>query len=120
MAFTNRGPADPALGTTTWAAIKTYWRRARQPCARCGRPIDYDRPYWLTIAGRRTINPWALHVGHIVSRRRGRALGWTEDQVNALANTRPEHARCSVRSGAREGNAAQRAARPPPRVVRYI
>jgi hypothetical protein len=38
-------------------------------------------------------------------------LGWTRQQINALANTQPEHARCSDSSGATDGNRKRARAR---------
>jgi hypothetical protein len=72
-------------------------RAQRRPCARCGRPIAYDQPYWLIgPTGRRKVNPWAFHCGHIVSRHRGGS--------HTLSNLQAEHAGCSIRDGARESN----------------
>jgi hypothetical protein len=70
-------------------------RAQRRPCARCGKPIAYDEPYWLTVNGRRKINPRAFVAGHIVSR--------AKSGSNALGNLQPEHAVCSLRSGGSEG-----------------
>ena len=107
MAFSNRGPADKAYTTKQWAANRQHWRTVRRPCARCGKAIAYDAPYHITVRGKRTINPDALVVGHIVSKRRARRMGWTEAKTNALDNTQPECGACSVKSGAREGRKAQ-------------
>jgi hypothetical protein len=71
-------------------------RAQRRPCARCGRPIDYDAPYWWIVNGRRKVNPLSFHCGHVVAR----INGGTHD----LANLQAEHAGCSIRSGAREAN----------------
>ena len=53
--------------------------------------------------------PGQFVAGHIVSRRNAKLLGWPEAQTNSLANLRPECRSCSNRSGAREGQQAQRA-----------
>ena len=71
-------------------------RAQRRPCARCGGPIAYDAPYWITINGRRRVNGAAFHCGHIVARHRGGG--------HALSNLQAEHAGCSIRDGARESN----------------
>jgi hypothetical protein len=59
----------------------------RAHCGRCGREIDYDSPTFLvTASGRRTINPWTLHVAHIVPRRKAKQLGWSPAMINRLEN----------------------------------
>lgn len=94
---------DPLLTSYTWrTTIRRHWQQQRLPCARCGRPIDYDTGRYLP--GTRRVNPASLAVGHIVGRDQAKRLGWTEQQINALSNTQPEHARCSDRSGAQYGN----------------
>ena len=102
-----RTPSDPQLHTAAWRRIRDHWRRSGQPCAVCGVAIDYTGPRYLVVRGKRVQNPRALVVGHIVSRRRAKLLGWTAAQTNALSNTRPECQRCSNLSGAREGQRAQ-------------
>ena len=93
----SRGTGDPWLKHPTWAHAVRHWRaqqkRRRLACARCGTPID-TRPG----------TPWSLDVGHVVDRRTARAMGWTVEQANALANTQPEHRRCNRQAGARLGN----------------
>jgi hypothetical protein len=111
-----RGPRtanDPMLTTRHWrVTIRGHWLALRLPCSVCGRAIAYDQPtYLVSITGRRTINPRSLVVGHIVSRNKGKRMGWTEDQINALTNTRPECRACSNKTGAREGRQMQRAKR---------
>ena len=106
-----RGPrtaSDPLLHTAEWRRIRDYWKRSGRPCA-VGVAIDYTGPRYLVANGRRVQNPRALVVGHIVSRRKAKLLGWSAAQINALANTRPECQHCSNRSGAREGQRAQAA-----------
>ena len=92
--------SDPLITGAAWKAVRAHWMRVRGPCARCGRPIDYDRAdrYWAS-----------LDVGHIVSRDRARALGWTDAQINAINNTQPEHQRCNRVAGVRDGNAKRTA-----------
>jgi 5-methylcytosine-specific restriction endonuclease McrA len=91
-----RKPRDPLLDTPLFRANRAQLKRLRLPCAICGRVIDY------TQSG-------AFVAGHIVSRRKGKLLGWTPAQINALSNLRPECRSCSNRTGAREGQQAQRA-----------
>jgi hypothetical protein len=92
-----------------WDRDRTYMRNRaiiraqRRPCARCGKPIDYDQPYWWIVNGRRKVNPWSFHCGHIVAR----INGGTHD----LANLQAEHAGCSIRAGAREANRRRKAIR---------
>lgn len=96
--------SDPLLTTTAWrTTIRQHHIRAGAPCARCGGTIDYSAPRYLP--GTRRVNPISLAVGHVVGRDQARRLGWTDQQINALANTQPEHARCSDSSGAKYGNA---------------
>lgn len=75
-------------------------RAQRRPCARCGKPMMYDQPYWLTVNGRRKVNPASFHCGHI----RSRINGGTHE----LTNLQAEHAGCSIRAGAREANRRRR------------
>lgn len=106
---TKREPPDPALQTHHWrVTIRSHWQRLRQPCARCHNPIDYDGPRYLEQPGqRRRLNPRYLVIGHKVSRRQARLLGWTSEQTHALGNTQPECQDCSNRSGATESNATR-------------
>jgi hypothetical protein len=81
---------DRALGTASWKKIRSYWRKNPQPCWRCGRGIEYDM---------RFPHPLSLAVGHIIGRAEGRRAGYSEEYLNSLQNTRPEHLECSNRSG---------------------
>jgi len=123
VTFPRRTRADPLLRGTQWTGTggpRAYWLARRgpcraQPCKFPGAPIDYDGPYWVpTTTGRvttpsgYTINLLAYHCGHIVSRSLGKRLGWTAAQINALGNTRPEHAGCSVSDGGRLGGILSR------------
>jgi hypothetical protein len=102
-----RGPptaSDPLLTKASHRRNKEHWKRLRLPCAVCSRAIDHDGPRYIN--GRQ--NPRALVVGHIVSRYMAKRAGWTEQQINALANTRPECQACSNRAGAQLGARAQR------------
>ena len=115
--MTWRGPKtaarrDPLLHGTAWRQIRKHWLTIRIPRCQCGvcggLPIDYDGPQYLIIRGRKRQNPNYLIVGHIVSRYQAKRLGWSEAQINALTNTRPERAACSNRSGAQLGQRVQR------------
>src|SRR5215203_164723 len=111
-----RGPRtarDPLLASKQHRANQQYWRTQRLPCAICGAMIMYDGPYYLP--GTRRLNPRSLVVGHIVSRHRAKQLGWTERQINALTNTRPECRDCSNKGGARLGQKVQH-----PRTPTYV
>lgn len=89
--------------TNHWrVVIRGHWLKHARLCARCGRPIDTTIPRYYP--GTRKVHPGSLVVGHIVGRDQAKKLGWTEDQINHLSNTQPEHARCSDRSGAVYGN----------------
>ena len=114
-----RTPSDPLLTTRQWRKDREYWQAKRLPCARCGGPIDYDGPRYLIINGKRRLNHRYLIVGHIVSRRKARALGWTEQQTNARTNQQPECQHCSNTSGAQEGRHAQTAQAQSQRIRRW-
>jgi hypothetical protein len=106
----NRRPSkgrDHALNSYYWThTVRRHWQARREPCRRCGQPIDYDSPrYW---PGTRRVNPTTLAVGHVIGRHEARALGWSEERINAITNTQPEHARCSDSSGATYGNALRK------------
>jgi hypothetical protein len=120
-----RGPRtrnDPTLSTKWWrVTVRNHWIALRLPCARCGKPIDYDGPRYLPnglhnrrckgspCRGCRKLNPRYLHVGHKVDRYIARGLGWAESQIHAIAQTQPEHQDCSSVSGARLGQRVQAA-----------
>jgi hypothetical protein len=112
-AMTSRGlwgaprPAtDPRLKSAAWKRTRAHWkaegRRLGVPCWRCGRAIDYDVDYFrTTVDGRRKVNAIAFALGHVTGRDLAASLGWTDEQINDISNTRPEHARCSGKSGYR-------------------
>lgn len=95
-----RGSGDPLLKGKDWEATKAYWRRQRVPTCQAPQckarhvPIDYEGPR----------GPFSLDVGHIVSRDQAKTMGWPRTLINAITNTRPEHATCSRSAGARDGN----------------
>src|SRR3954470_10441911 len=91
-------PKDPLLTTPLYRRNRALLKRLRLPCAVRGRAIAYDQPR-------------AFVAGHKVARHKAKLLGWTEQQINALANLRPECKQCSHRTGAREGNQVKRAMR---------
>ncbi len=94
------GPADPRLKSATYKRTRAQLKREAKArgdcCARCRGAIDYDGPYWLSIGGRRRVNPRAFVAGHRV----GRADGGGDE----LANLQAECARCSIDSGAKDGS----------------
>jgi hypothetical protein len=95
--------ADPLLLSNHWrVVVRGYWVRNARACARCGRPLDTRIPRYYP--GTRKVHPGSLVVGHIVGRDQAKLLGWKDEQINAITNTQPEHARCSDRSGAQYGN----------------
>ena len=92
--------SDPLLTGGIWRKVRAYWIAQRLPCARCGRAIDYDTVprYWRS-----------LDVGHVVDRVTARGQGWTDEQINAVSNTQPEHQRCNREAGVTLGNQRRRA-----------
>jgi hypothetical protein len=104
--MTWRGPSTPRdelLGTYTWRVrIRKYWEAKRLPCSICGREIQYG-PNTRYLPGTHKLNPRALVVGHITSRYYAKRAGWTEAQINSIANTRTECVACSNRSGQQLG-----------------
>jgi hypothetical protein len=91
-----RKPKDPLLDSVLFRTNRAQLKQLHLPCAVCGKAIDYTRP-------------GAFVAGHVVSRRKAKQLGWTAAQINALSNLRPECRSCSNKTGAREGQQAQRA-----------
>jgi hypothetical protein len=114
------GRSDPLLHTPAWRrVIRPYWKRRRLPC-QCGcggQPIDYDGPTYVIVNGKRRLNPRSLVIGHIVSRYEAKRLGWTAEQINSIANTRPERMDHSLRSGGRLGASIQQGWQPKPAPV---
>jgi hypothetical protein len=75
---------------------------AKRPCGRCGAHIDYSAPRFLSDDDddddddeTKTVNPESLVVATIVPPAQGKALGWGLEQINALSNKQPVHARCA-------------------------
>jgi hypothetical protein len=79
--------------------------------------IDYDGPSYLVVGGKRRLNPGSLVIGHVVSRFEAKQRGWSEGQINSIANTRPERADHSLRSGARLGERVRQGRPPKPPVT---
>jgi hypothetical protein len=96
MAFVSRPGRDRWDRDPEYLRNRATLRAQRRPCARCGGAIAYDESYWITIGGRRRVNPRAFVAGHIISRHRGGS--------HALSNLQAEHAACSFSSGAEESN----------------
>jgi hypothetical protein len=95
---------DPLLTKASHKRNRDYWITLGLPCQICGRAIDYTGPRY--IGG--VQNPRAFVLDHITPRYLARQAGWTEQQINALSNTRPSCQDCSNRSGAGLGQKAQR------------
>src|SRR5215207_7844151 len=96
-----RKPADKALTTYQWKKIRQYWaQQLPLPCSRGDHMITSARKYY---PGTKITNPRSLVVGHKVARSTARALGYSEEWINALEQTQPECWACSSRSGARMG-----------------
>jgi hypothetical protein len=99
-----RPRSDPRLHTPQWRQSREYWKREgkRQeiPCARCGCKINYDAWYIPGVYPRK-VYPNAYVLGHVISRDQGRALGYDDQWLDSVENTRPECSRCSARSGYR-------------------
>jgi hypothetical protein len=105
------GKTDPLLSTAAWLRIRAYWVALGLPCARCGLEIAYGAPRYFP--GSRRVNGASLVVGHIVGRDQARLMGWSDEMINDVRNTQPEHQRCSCASGARYRNRkGARASRP--------
>jgi hypothetical protein len=96
---------DPLINNRNWRKLREQIKALRLPCARCGRQIDYDN-----VCGKQS--PRSFVLGHRVSRREARALGWTIAQMNSLGNLQPECRSCSNKSGAKLARSLQNT-RPP-------
>jgi hypothetical protein len=99
-----RPPSDPNLHTPLYRQTREYWLRRGKaediPCWRCGQRIAYSLPYFrIEPSGRKRVNHTAFCLGHLVGRDLAMSYGWTDAQINAITNCRPEHARCSGKSG---------------------
>jgi hypothetical protein len=103
-----RGRADRQLTNAKWKWLRSYWLQQRPPCWRCGREIAYNEPYYVIADGKKTVNPNAFVLGHVIGRAEGRSLGYTDEQLETIENTAPEHALCSQVSGSRAGQRRQR------------
>ena len=73
--------------------IKAIWRSRGEPCAICGRPIDYSLGMVVDpITGRRRPHPMSFVVDEILPV----SLGGSPTE---LSNTRPAHWVCNARRG---------------------
>jgi len=107
-----RGPRtarDPLLVTATHRSNRAYWlalaKTAGLRCALCGCAIAWRKEYHRLPNGKENGN--YLVVGHIISRYAAKQMRWTEAQINALSNSRPECKRCSNKTGAQLGRQLQ-------------
>ena len=89
---------DPLLKTSQWQANRRYWVANATACELCGVALD------VSVGAR---GPHAMDVGHIVSRRDAKRMGWSAREINALSNTRPECRTCSRSAGGRVGGHAR-------------
>jgi hypothetical protein len=109
------GRRDPVLRTRKHREHnRRFWQSRRLPCARCGRPIDYDGPKTLPNG---QPSPRYLVVGHIVSRVEAELRGWSAERTNDVTNTQPECWQCSITSGGEESVEARRRRSSPPTPV---
>lgn|SRR5215212_1072000 len=100
MPFVTRSNPDRWDRDPLYVKNRAIVRAQHRPCRRCGKPIAYEAPYWVTINGRKHINPRAFVCGHVVSRINGGG--------HELANLRAECAGRSIQSGAHEANLRRR------------
>lgn len=81
---------------------RTYQQRFRamqEPCAICGRPIDYSLPYYYTDKqGKRRVNPQAFVIDERLPVSKWQQYGYTSEAAAAddFTNCRPAHARCNA------------------------
>jgi hypothetical protein len=102
-----RGDGDSLFTTYKWRKLREQIKKLRQPCWRCGQPIDYAGPKYFIVNGKRKQNPRSFVLGHVVSRREARAAGWSEARINAPSNLQAECLGCSNSSGASLGRRLQ-------------
>lgn len=82
------------------------FRAMQAPCAICGRPIDYDLPYYFTDAkGKRHVNMLAFVIDEKAPVSKWRQHGYTSAAAAAddFENLRPAHAICNAMRGNKEG-----------------
>ena len=82
----------------SWVATVKVWQRRR--------PTECEAPKCQRLDGRAILpgHPlWGMDVGHIVSVRDALRAGWSIEEINAVTNSRPEHARCNRHAGAKVG-----------------
>ena len=97
-----RKPRDPIYTSAAHRAARQYWIRRQTPCAICGGQILYS--------ANGSYDPRAFHLDHHpVSIAQGRTMGWTDEQISALTNTRPTHRHCNTKHGQRLGQRRQHA-----------
>lgn len=88
---------------------RTYQQRFRamqEPCAICGRPIDYSLPYYYTDKqGKRRVNSQAFVIDERLPVSKWQQHGYTSAAAAAddFTNLRPAHALCNAMRGNKEG-----------------
>lgn len=87
---------------------KTYQQRFRalqEPCHICGRPINYDLPYYYTDKqGKRRVNPQAFVIDEVRPISKWQQYGYASAAAAAddFTNLRPAHAICNAMKGNKE------------------
>lgn len=74
------------------ALLKARTQQTNDVCARCGKPFDWECPWWYAMA---------FTAGHIVD--------IVDGGTHELDNLQPEHHRCNTSAGARKGIAIAQA-----------
>ena len=100
---------DPLYQRKDWRKVVAFWQ-ARQG-------LECQAPTCLCPHGRLIVDaegPWRLECGHIVAKHMARQLGWSDEQINHLSNSRPEHSRCNRSAGSHYGNAVRDRSLPEP------
>lgn len=89
---------DPIYKRADWGRVVAYWRGLVETgVVGCQAPRCLATSRVITLGHRL----WGLDAGHIVGKADARRMGWTDEQINALDNSRPEHRRCNRHAGAR-------------------
>ena len=93
---------DPIYKSKAWKRVQAYWQdKAAHEQLHCEAPICLSRHGTGIETGN---GAWSLDAGHIVGVHEARAMGWTDLEICALSNSRPEHRRCNRTAGAVYGN----------------
>lgn len=105
-------PGDPIYKRRDWKDAVAYWQgEHRHRGLLCQAPICVAPPEVGRVIHHGP--QWGLDVGHIVGKALARVAGWSEAQINARSNTRPEHRRCNRKAGGHDGARMRRDANRP-------